>query len=366
MGGDFKRILFVIPSLGSGGAERVICTLANELSERGYEVGVLQTQNESVSYPVSRAVKRFCMNAEQRYGNANVFMRYYGRIRDTRKVILEFSPDVVVSFTSNTNTDTCFAAIGLGVPVIVSERNDPAIDPDSRVKQLLRSLAYYRANGFVFQTPDAQSYFRKSIQKTSCIIYNPLTARIPEPHTGRRDKRIVSVGRLHRQKNFPMLIDGFEEFSRTHPDYTLEIYGEGPMEEALRRLIEAKGLEENVVLKGFCKDVHEKIRTASCFVMTSDFEGMPNALVEAMALGMPCISTDCRCGGPRMLTQNGKSGLLIPTGDASALAKAMETLVSDPETAKALGEKAAGIRQQVDTQTVVDQWIAYIYRVMER
>ncbi len=361
-----KKILFVIPSLGSGGAERVISTLSSELAAGGYDVGILLTGNSRIHYELSPKVQLTKLECEERYGHLNTAVRYIKRIRDIRAALKENPADVVISFMAENNTDVCLATMGMKVPVIVSERNDPAIDPAGRVKQLLRGLAYHRASGFVFQTPDAQSYFRKGIQDRSCIIYNPLTAKIPEPYEGQRDKRVVSVGRLHKQKNFPMLIEAFAEFSRTYPDYTLEIYGEGPLEESLNQLISEKGLTEKVTLKGFCTDVHEQIRSAAFFVMTSDFEGMPNALVEAMALGMPCISTDCRCGGPRMLTENGKRGLLIPTGDAAALAKAMETLAADPERAKALGDKAAEIKKQVDTQTVVDQWLAYIRHTIER
>lgn len=360
MGSDFKKILFAIPSLGSGGAERVICTLANALTARGYEVSVLLVGNSRIHYHLSDQVQKIPLECEERYGNLNTAARYVSRIRDIRAALKANGADVVISFMSENNTDVCFAAMGLKVPVIVSERNDPSIDPAGRAKQLLRSLAYCRANGFVFQTPDAQSYFRKRIQDKSCIIYNPLSAQIPAPYTGQRDKRIVSVGRLHKQKNFPMLIDAFQAFNREHPDYTLEIYGEGPLEEKLQQLVQEKGLADKVIFQGFCKDVHDKIRAAAFFVMTSNFEGMPNALVEAMALGMPCISTDCRCGGPRMLIRNKENGLLIPVGDADALLQAMKTLAEDPQLAQTLGKQAESLKAQVDTQTVVDQWLAYV------
>lgn len=360
MQSNFKKILFAIPSLGSGGAERVICTLANEMTERGYDVGVLLIGNSRVHYQLSQKVQRIQLKCEERYGHLNTALRYANRIKDIRGALIKHKADVVISFMSENNIDVCLAAMGLRVPVIVSERNDPSIDPASRAKQLLRELAYCRANGFVFQTPDAQAYFNTRIQKASCIIFNPLTAQLPQPYEGERDMRVVSVGRLNKQKNFPLLINAFEDFSREYPAYTLEIYGEGALERQLQRLVQEKSLAEKVVFKGFCGDVHEQIRTAAFFVMTSDFEGMPNALVEAMALGMPCISTDCRCGGPRLLMQDGKNGLLIPVKDKEVLLQAMKKLAADPQFAQSLGKNAEKIKKQVDTQTVVDQWLDYI------
>ena len=356
--------MFVIPSLGSGGAERVISTLSNVFVQRGYVAEILLTASDRVNYTLHQNVSVVSLNCEARYGTANPLKRYCARVKEIRKAIKNSKPDVVISFMSENNTDVCLAAMGMNVPVIVSERNDPAIDPASKVKQLLRKIAYHRANGFVFQTPDAQAYFSKKIQDKSCIIYNPLSAELPAPHQGQRDKRIVSVGRLHKQKNFPLLINAFEGFVRQHPDYILEIYGEGPLEDKLQQLVQEKNLADKVVFKGFCRDVHEQIRTGAFFVMTSDFEGMPNALVEAMSMGMPCISTDCRCGGPRMLIKNGENGLLFPVGDEEALLQAMNKLAEDPQFAQRLGESAEKLKTQVDTQTVVDQWIAYVGQVM--
>ena len=357
---NFKKILFAIPSLGSGGAERVICTISNELINRGYDVSVLLVGNSRIHYRLSEEVKRISLECETKYGKLNTIARYWNRIRDIRAVLKESSADVVVSFMSENNTDVCFAAMGLKIPVIVSERNDPAIDPRGKVKQFLRKISYTRANGFVFQTPDAQAYFNKNIQNISCIIPNPLTAEIPEPYIGTRDKRIVTVGRLHKQKNIPLLIDTFADFVLEYPEYILEIYGEGALEESLKQRVNAKGLSERVIFKGFCKNVHEQIRSAAFFVMTSDFEGMPNALVEAMSMGMPCISTDCRCGGPRMLIKSGENGLLVPVRNSGALLCAMKTLAADPQLAERLGKQAENLKKQVDTETVVEQWLAYI------
>ena len=366
MGRDFKKIVFTISSLGSGGAERVVATLANEMTLRGYEVSIILIRNGRVHYPLIEQVRLIKLECGHRYDHLNGIQRYSNRIKDIRDAIIASGADVVVSFMSEINIDVCFAAIGLKIPVIVSERNDPSIDPASSVKQIIRKLAYCRADGFVFQTPDAQSYFSDKIQRDSCIILNPLTTQLPEPHIGIRDKRIVAVGRLHKQKNYPLLFNAFYEFSIEYPEYVLEIYGDGLMEDQFLQLLEEKGLTQKVLLKGFCKDVHNQIRSAAFFVMTSDYEGMPNALVEAMALGMPCISTDCRCGGPRLLIKDGENGLLVPTGQIKSLLHAMLKLAQNPQFAKTLGSNAELIKERVDTQLIVDQWLAYIGKINKK
>ena len=363
MNNSIRKIAFAIPSLGSGGAERVVSILANELVQRGYDVSVIMVGNDCVAYPVLNQVKLIKLNCEQLYGKENTAPRFYHRIKKIRSAIANNKFDLVISFMSEVSIDVCLAVLGMRIPVIVSERNDPAIDPASRAKQLMRKILYFRANGYVFQTPDAQAYFDRRIQRKSCIILNPLTTQMMEPYTGLREQRIVAVGRLNRQKNYSLLLSAFADFSQEFPDMILEIYGDGPQRQEIEDQIRTLFLQEKVLMKGFCKDVHQQIYNAAFFVMTSDFEGMPNALLEAMALGLPCISTDCRCGGPRMMIDHGTSGLLVPTGDREALCEAMANLASDPAYAKSLGEKAQEIKERVNTAVIVEQWVAYMEQI---
>lgn len=350
-----QKIMFAISSLGSGGAERVVSTLANELTARGYAVSILLIAGSDQVYPLSEQIQVISLNCEEN-AEQPLLKRYPDRLRKIRTVLKDTAPDVVISFMSETSIDVCLSALGLAIPILVSERNDPSIDPPSRAKRLLRRFAYLRADSFVFQTPDAQAYFSGSIQKRSRIILNPLASALPEPYAGPREKRIVAVGRLNPQKNYPLLVDAFREFLGEHPDYVLEIYGRGDLEQQLRTRISQLGLEDRVILKGFCAQVHNAIRNAAFFVMSSDFEGMPNALMEAMALGLPCICTDCPCGGPRMLIRDGENGLLVPVGDGASLANAMSRLADNPELAQTLGKQAALLREWANVNTIVDQW----------
>ncbi len=353
------KVAFVIPSLGSGGAERVVSNLSNEFINLGIKVTVIMLANRNLYYTLNDKVEIKYLDCEN--DNSLPFLRRYKlRLRKIKSAIFDINPDVVISFMSETNIDVCFAMKGLKIPLIVSERNDPAIDPKSQVKQFMRKIAYRKPNGFVFQTPDAKGYFNKNIQKKSCIIINPLSSSLPPAYVGEREKRVVSVGRLNKQKNFPVLIDAFKEFSREYPEYVLEIYGEGLLEEKLNQYILDSGMQGRITLMGFCKDVHEKIKKASMFVMSSDFEGMPNALLEAMAIGMPCISTDCPCGGPRMLIEDKVNGILVRVNSQMDILEAMKFMADNPKKAEEIGKKAQSLRKEADVSAITQKWVDYI------
>lgn len=357
---QIKKIVFCIPSLGTGGAERVISVLSNEFTERGYDVSVLMICYENNQYHLDERVKIVSINCDK--DNALPIMKRYPlRLKKIRNAIKQISPDVVISFMSETNIDVCFALWNSKIPIIVSERNDPKIDPASRAKKILRKIAFLKPNGFVFQTPDAKSYFSKRIQNKSRIILNPLNPNLPTSvDISERDKRIVAVGRLNSQKNFKLLIDSFSVFLENHKDYILEIYGEGTLESELNEYIKNMNMQDKVFLKGFCKDVHSKILSAAMFVMSSDFEGMPNALLEAMAIGLPCISTDCPCGGPRMLIEHKKNGLLTQVGNKEELIEAMNYIAADSKRAEEMALLATEVNNIAKLEGVADAWISFI------
>ena len=360
-----SKILFCIPSLGAGGAERVISVLANQFIEHGYHVSVLMITHKLCVYPLNEKINIVCLSCDDD-ANLHVANRFLTRLKKIRKAIKELSPDVVISFMSETNIDVCLAMAGMSIPLVVSERNDPVIDPASRAKRLMRKIAYMKPKWFVFQTPDAQAYFSRKIQKRSSIIFNPLTSILPQPYDGERERRIVAVGRLNKQKNFYMLIDAFSDFSRQHPGYTLSIYGEGNLEQSLKEYIALQGMEGSVVLEGFCKDIHHRILKASMYVMSSDFEGMPNALLEAMAIGLPCISTDCPCGGPRMLISPYENGLLVPVNDREKMLEAMSYMVEHPELARKMSVRAVDIRKKAHVDEITKEWLKIVNRCKER
>lgn len=353
------HIAFVIPSLGSGGAERVISVLAKELNNLEHLVSVVMVSNRHLNYNIPATVTIEYLDCDEDQ-KLSPIRRYLRRLKKIRRCILKISPSAVISFMSETNIDVCLALTGIKIPLIVSERNDPKIDPANKAKQCLRKIAYMKPAGFVFQTADAQHFFSKRIQRNSTIIMNPLSTILPDPYVGIRENRVVAVGRLNVQKNFFLLIDAFAEFVKVFPSYILEIYGEGILYEQLNEYIKSIQLVDKINLKGFCKDVHWQIQKASMFVMTSDFEGMPNALIEAMAIGVPCISTDCPCGGPKSIINSGYNGILFPVGDRTQLIKAMLYIANNPEKGKLLGKNGAKIRRSVRADEITKQWLQFI------
>ena len=278
-----------------------------------------------------------------------------------RKKIMRYKPDVVLSMPEDIGIYVILALIGSKIPVCVSERNNPWVMPDVKITRLLRKIAYPLADGIIFQTDMAKSYFPKNIQKKGIVLSNPVDiARIPEPYKGIRQNVFVAVGRLERQKNFPMLIKAFSIFYQREKNFKLVIYGEGRERANLESLIKELGLDGVVLLPGRNKDVLNAINDASAFILSSDYEGMPNALIEAMCMGMPVISTDCPSGGPRELIENQENGILIPVGDEDALVDALFSII-DVTLAEKMSKKSSELRYALTSISIFENWEKYLF-----
>lgn len=358
---QIQRITLLINRIStSGGAERVMTVLANQFVARGMEATIITRQDTESVYPLDERVKVVstavsCSNKLLRNWKRNVLLR---------KLIIESNPDVIISFMTPMNIQAAFFTLGLQYPLIVSERNNPETDISKRDK-FFAKLLYPRCDGFVFQTEEAQKWFSKNIQKKSTVICNPISENLPERKPARRGK-IVNVGRLTKQKNQKMLIDAFKIYQEKEGESSLTIFGVGPDEASLREYVEARGLTGKVELAGFCKNVMEQISDAELFVLSSDYEGMPNALIEAMGIGIACISTDCPCGGPRKLIENGKNGILVDVGNAEQLAAAMESVLSNGVLRAGLEQEAKKLRESLNPAVIADQWLEFCSRILER
>ena len=240
---------------------------------------------------------------------------------------------------------------------LASERNDPTRYDHRRI----RDLCYRRAQVVVCQTADAVKSFPAGIRKKSVVIPNPLE---PEeaPYTGEREKRIVAVGRLNAQKNHKLLLRAFASFAKSRTDYILELYGQGELEPQLRTLAKELGIDSCVIFKGFSSHVLADIRTAAMYVLSSDYEGISNSMLEAMALGLPVIATDCPIGGSRMYIRDGVNGLLVPVGDEQRLVHAMERLADEPAYGERLGREAVKLRGELATAKIADKFLALVRR----
>lgn len=357
-GGIMKKIDIITKAMTSGGAERVIAQLANYFIARGICCRIITTDDREVMYSLNEKVKVVPIGKKSDNKIIDRVVRYSA----LRKVVLSDRPDVVLTMPEDTGIYVILALLGTKIPVYVSERNNPWIMPDVKITRFLRKIAYPFATGVIFQTEMAKSFFPKRIQKKGIVLPNPVDAsRIPAPYEGEREKRFVAVGRLEPQKNFPLLIRAFAKFNKEIQGYKLTIYGEGREREKLENLIKDLGMQNNIELPGRDKDVLNKINNAAAFILSSDYEGMPNALIEAMCMGMPVISTDCPSGGPRELICDSKNGLLVRVNDINGMTDAMRKIVG--KNSKLFGENAYVAGKKLTDPYVFEEWENVLFRV---
>lgn len=361
------NIVCYINKLNDGGAERVMSVLANGLFKRGHKVIMVTDYSTPNEYPLEDGVIRVTLDGDVSDRNPNAGTRTKERIAKLRKICKENQVDIVVSFMRLANFRSILATRFLKTKNLISVRIDPKIGYRNKKEAMLAKVLYPLSNGCVFQTYDAKAWFSPKIQKKSSIIFNPVSAVFYhiEP-AAMQEKKIVTCGRLEKQKRFDLLIDAFHKVCDEFPEYTLEIYGVGAQQESLQEKINTLGRQERIKLMGRSEDVPNTIKTASLFVLSSDYEGLPNALMEAMALGLPVVSTDCGGGGARALIENGVDGLIVPCNDVAALAEAIRQNLADPEAAKLRGEKAGEKAKGFSTENVVTQWEDYIKQIVNK
>lgn len=364
------KILFHINSMGKGGAERVVSVLSEYFAKDGYEVAVATLWYAEEEYTLSEKVRRVHAGLSAKEEEKGRLYKAVRRLTKFRQVIKKEKPDLVISFCNKANFRSAYCMAGMKTPLLVSVRNDPQKDyaPYKRATKHMEK----KAAGCVFQTPDAKAFFSPMLQEKSRIIFNPLSEKYRNTDSRKekkeaRENRIVTVGRIAKQKNQMLLLKAFARICGKYPDMQVHIYGEDAkegMKEKMEQFIADKGLEKRVCFKGQSSRLEKEINRAALFVLPSDYEGMPNALIEAMAMGLPVISTDCPCGGSRLLIEDGVSGLLVPVGEEEKLAQAMDVLLSNTEKAEEMGKKAREIVNKVSPEKVCHEWKDYVEQLM--
>ena len=359
------RIAFFTLSMSMGGAERVISSLSEEYMKQGHEVMLITCFAADKEYLISEKIRKIQLD-QKSLQNERKIRRFIERRRSLQRAIKEYIPDVLICFLP----EPCLLALSLkhsiNCPIIISERCDPVTLYGHGIMSLIIKNMYNRADGCVFQTKEAQEYFDQQLQVKSCIIMNPLNPQFErEPYEGIREKEIVAVGRLHEQKNYPMLIKAFEKFQKEESEYHLTIYGEGNLQDELQNLINTSGQEENITLYGLSDHICDSIYKASLFVMCSNYEGMPNALLEAMAIGVPVVSTDCPCGGPRELILDRVNGRLIPLNDEDALLSVFREMAHNHERYRGYSLEAAKIQEVANAEKICQMWQRYVEQVLK-
>jgi glycosyltransferase involved in cell wall biosynthesis len=271
--------------------------------------------------------------------------------------------DCVISFMYDINFFTLIAGLGLHKEVIISERGNPEVDDKRRWVHYGRKWLYPLASKVVFQTRMAMEFFSPKIREKSAIIPNPINS-LPDWHHGEKEKTIVAIGRLVPQKNFTLLLDAFNDFHKNHPEYNLTIFGEGNLRPQLEQQVVENKLDGVVSLPGFADDIYAKIKTAGIYVSCSNYEGISNAMMEALAMGIPSVCTDCPVGGAALVINDGINGLLIPVNDKKALVTALNQIADDKEFAKKLCRNALQVRVDYSLEKIGNEWKRLIERKM--
>lgn len=361
MTGEQKHILLFISALRKGGAERVMVNLADCLYRQGIRVTMVTQYLCENEYPLPAGIPRIIseITAEEETGNrvGDLFARY----RKLRRIMREQNPDCVLSFIGKNNFMAVASCLFTRIPVVVSVRGEPGSEYYSAPMRLLAKTLFAAAAGVIVQTRAVLDFFPFYIRRKAVILKNPLNPAFDRPrYEGKRDGRILTVGRVDQNKNQEMMIRAFSRIASDFPESTMVLYGEGEKRQRLIKLAEELGLAGRVSLPGAQMDIPEKIRTGSIFLLASGHEGMPNALIEAMCLGLPVISTDCPCGGPAELICDGENGFLIPVGDEEALADRMRRLLKDEKLAERMGRQAAKLLEEYRPERVNAEWTSYL------
>ena len=363
------KILFNLGTLRKGGAERVVANLSNYLAENNNDVSIVISVEKQSYYKLNNNVKLYGLDRKK--ASNNFLIKNISRLKRLNHIVRTIKPDIIISFLPEPSYRVlALKLFNRKLKVIVSVRNDPKIEYKTKINRIVMKILYPLADGFVFQTKEAKEYFSKNIQQKSVIIPNPIDKKIIQRkvYTGKKEKKIVAVGRLVEQKNHELLINAFNLVKDQIPEYNLIIYGEGSLREKLQEQIERLNLKERVFLPGNVDNIADKIENASLFVLSSNYEGMPNALMEAMALGLICISTDCPCGGPRFLIENNVNGYLINVGKEKELANKIKEIIVDTKQEK-LEEVSNNARKkmlQMSEEKIGEIWFKYICSVTKK
>lgn len=359
------KVLFVVPSFSNGGAERVVSVLASTLAENGvdtYCIVYYQAKNE---YPHSENVK-----VQYLAGKGEASYKVLGmkeKVERLRHMISQIKPNYIIPFLPQVGFHVFLATFGHKYKVLQTVRNNPRTDPETSYERIIRNIMVAVSWRSFVQNQEQLSYFPPFIQRKLTIIPNPISDIFFESdHIYRKNiKEIVAMGRLSEQKNFNLLINVAKIIHRDYPDVHFSIYGDGPLRDELQKKIINDNLDGIVTLQGRTNSAQKVLNEADAFIMTSNYEGMPNALLEAMAVGLPCISTDCPTG-PADIIDDGINGILVPVNNEVALTKAIGKYIEMGEAIAQIGKEAQKlVRDNYSTDVIAHKFIREALQVRE-
>lgn len=355
------KILFVIRDMFIGGAGKQLAMTANALARFGHCVSIYTYCDNECRHQLDENV-RYIPNKKMPKTKLG---EYLFAVPNTRRQIKELAPDVVVSWRCNAGCFAVLAAAGLKSKVVFSERSDPYMETSLALK--ISAFVCNFSDGGIFQLESVRNYYRR-LSARSVVIPNPF--REPGsgtgivPYEGRRHE-IVHVARIvFSQKRQDLMLEAFRFFLKKHPDYILSFYGDGPDLEKLRQMTKKFGIEKSVVFHGAVSGIPERICSAKLLVLTSDYEGIPNVILEAFSAGVPVVSTDTSPGGAKMLLGDGKCGLLVPRGNAGNIAAGMSRVVEEPELFKRLIDSGKERLKEFTSDRIFPRWNEFLTRML--
>lgn len=346
------KILMIIKQLRYAGAYKMFMWVAKSLAEKGYEVIIftyLPNLPEIKEIPGVMWIKKDLSKSN-----------FIKRVNEIRSIVREYKPDCSISFLLDANVYNILACLRLETKSIICERNDP-FKPKYYIIHLLKPLFRF-SDGAVFQLKKVQMFY-SGIKKPTAIIPNPVLQNsvIEIDSFMQREDIVVTLGRLDIfQKRQDVLISAFSKFVKDYPQFKLLVYGDGPDIDKLNNIINNLDLKEKICLCGVTSNAKETIKDAKIFVLSSDFEGIPNALIEAMSLGLPCISTDCSPGGASLLIKDGVNGFLVPKANSDSIYNKLVEMVGNPSLCDQIGSEAKKIAIEFSEDQIIQLWITYL------
>lgn len=392
-------MFFLIKTISGGGAERVISLLSDSFAKRGYNTTLIITHQSlkdadltniqknvhtiSLEDEVTRESKKlksflmlkvrfvgkcnrtFLRKSDDEYLIKKYEVRNFDKVQWLKKYFSKNAPNTIIAFL-NDSVYLSLLSAGKNEKVIISERNDPRQSLSSKTNFAFFKTMYPKADEMVFQSPDAMQWYRENTSVKGRVIFNPIKPDLPERFIGERKKKIVNFCRISSQKNLHLLVNAFELFAKHYPVYELYIYGdavgngaEGYID-SVNEEIDRLNYKDNIHILPARKEIHGLIKDYAMFVSSSDFEGMSNSMLEAMAIGLPTICTDCPAGGARAIINDHENGILVPVNDVQALADAMKEVAGNPALAEKLSVNGTKIREELSVDKIVNQWMEII------
>jgi len=350
-----------VNSLQKGGAERVMANLADYLVNRGHLVTLVTEYQWEVEYPLNPYAKRILSDITTTEVTNSRIINIWRRLKKLRRIWKSEKPDIILSFIGENNLKAVMTSRFLNIPVVVSVRCAPHTEYPGWFRRTLANVLFSLADGVVYQTNEYYSFFAGTVNRQAIVLKNTMNPLYFRPrYSGERKKVIVNTSRTVDYKNQRLLIKAFARIADKFPEYKVIIYGDGDLRKILQNEVDELGLSERIFLPGISDRLHEDIYQAAIHVLTSDYEGSPNALIEAMLLGLPCIATDCEGGGPKELIKHGVNGLLTPMKDVDKMTENLQYLMENPHIAEQLGIEAHKIQDEYKLEKIADSWEQYL------